>query len=193
MPEEHKDAPDGAERAGDGRSRATGDPVQQVMAQAALLWAGVTEYARATLDGAGLAARNVGVRLVAWAVVGLLGTSFVILTVVYAVRGTAGGITILVGDRRWLGELITGAGGLVLFGTGSILGLRWRNARAHRRRAQAYAARQQELRVRYPPSNGAVDDSRAGSAADTPPQGGRQGGNPPGSGTDGPVRRGPVL
>lgn len=113
----------------------------------------IGEYASyflsAKLDGIKVSIRNLGIMAVL-GVVGLIaGGAFVCTLVVMLLRGIAYGLGDLMGDKWWLGELITAVLFLALMGIGVMVGMKKLTKSSRERTAKKYAARQQTERVRF--------------------------------------------
>ena len=125
------------------------DPLSQLAGQFAELKAYVWQRWAVRLDRVSLSFR----RLLIAAAVGLLGlvalTTGLIVAVVMLLDGAAGGISELWDGRRWLANIIVGAGALLL--TAILFAMGYAGvARASNKRARAkYERRQSEQRRRF--------------------------------------------
>lgn len=126
-----------------------GDPLSQLAGQFAELKAYAWQRLAVRLDRLSLSFR----RLLIAAAVGALGlvalTTGLIVAVVMLLDGAAGGIAELLNGRRWLANIIVGAGALVLTAIFFSVGYA-AVARASNKRARAkYEHRQSEQRRRF--------------------------------------------
>jgi len=109
----------------------------------------VSYFLTAKVDGLKLTLRNVGI-MAGLGVVGLMALGgFVITLMVMLLRGIAYGLGDLMGDRWWLGELLTAVAFLALMGVGVMIGLKKIGKSSRERTAKKYAARQQQERVKF--------------------------------------------
>lgn len=109
----------------------------------------VSYFLTAKADAWKLTLRNLGI-MAALGMVGLLALGgFVITLMVMLLRGIAYGLGDLMGDKWWLGELVTALLFLTLMGIGVMIGLKKIGKSSRERTAKKYAARQQQERVRF--------------------------------------------
>ncbi len=125
------------------------DPLGEFVTRLAELGDYATHYAAARFDIAKVRLRNLLVGIAA-GLVGLVIAIGVVLTFfVYLLSGLAGGLSVALGDRPWLGTLLAGASGLALVaGSLMLLALRMRNAQ-RRAIVRKYEERKARQRRRY--------------------------------------------
>ena len=106
-------------------------------------------FLTAKWDGIKVSLRNVGI-MAALGVVGLMaGGAFIVTLVVMLLRGIAYGLGDLMGDKWWLGELITAVLFLSAIGVGVMIGMKKLTQSSRERTAKKYAARQQTERTQF--------------------------------------------
>jgi hypothetical protein len=135
-----------------------GDPLRELLGRLAALVSYVSHYAALKVDAAGVRVRN----LVLFILLGAIGV--VVLTIIvlsfwfYLLGGVAGGLSVAVGDRRWLGDLLAGGFGLVIvLGVLAAVAARVRNKK-RRERIRKHEERKARQRIRY--GAAAEDDGR---------------------------------
>jgi len=103
----------------------------------------------AKVDGIKVSLRNAGI-YAALGVLGLLaGGALIVTTVVLLLRGIAGGLGALFGQRLWLGEIVTAVLFLAILGVGTWFGLNRMTKASRERTVKKYASRQQQQRARF--------------------------------------------
>jgi hypothetical protein len=125
------------------------DPLYQLLNRLVALADYAGHFASAKLDGIRVRVRNIAIAAFAGLVGLIVAIAVVITFCVYLLSGMAGGLSIAVGNRPWLGNLLTGASGLGLIALGiCIVALRVR-ASQRRARVRKYEKRKARQRVRY--------------------------------------------
>ncbi len=106
-------------------------------------------YLQARLDIVKLGVWKVVVAAAVGAIGLLVAGAFAVTCIVLLLDGCARGLSILFGDRYWLGYLVAGAAGLVLLGI--VGGLTLRSLRESRRRAgeRKYDERRRAQRIKF--------------------------------------------
>jgi hypothetical protein len=120
---------------------APADPLRQILRNLDDLGASVRYLAEVELD----LIRARGRRLVLWAAAAMAGLALALAVVgtsaALMVIGTADGVTLLVGNRAWLGYLVTGLAGLCAAGAALAVPVLRRRSRRLRKRKRRYESR----------------------------------------------------
>ena len=106
-------------------------------------------YVAARTDAIKASVRNAGL-YAALGVIGLFaGGALVVTAVVLLLRGIAGGLAVLFGNRLWLGELVTAILFLALIGGGAWFMLGRLTKASRERTVKKYVSRQQQQRAKF--------------------------------------------
>jgi len=106
-------------------------------------------FVAAKIDAIKLAIRNAGI-MAALGIVGLIAVAAVVSTaIVLLLVGIAGAWGALLGDRVWLGDLITAVLVLAVLGIGVMVGLKMLNRSFRAKTVEKYEQRKRQERARY--------------------------------------------
>jgi hypothetical protein len=109
----------------------------------------VSYYLTAKIDGLKATGRNIVIYVALGVMGAFAGAAAIVTLVVLTLVGIAHGIGDMLGDRWWLGDLITGILFLSVMGVGVVFGIKKLTGSSRERTVKKYAARQQQERVQY--------------------------------------------
>ena len=125
------------------------EALDQLLTQAAELYAYTVHFVSAKADGIKLSARQV----VVWAVLGMLmlitATSVIVTAIVLLLTGLAGALAVVVESELWLGKVIVGFLLLVIIAVGTLIGVRMQQRTSRHKKVQQYAERQLQQRTAF--------------------------------------------
>jgi len=125
------------------------DPASGILSGLGALGEYIAHLAAAKADLARVRARNLGVAIAAGAVGAVIALTMILSFWFYFLGGAAGGLSVAVGNRAWLGNLLAGGMGLAIAAVVALL-LATRMRRSQRRaRIRKYEERKAKQRVRF--------------------------------------------
>jgi membrane protein implicated in regulation of membrane protease activity len=125
------------------------EALDQLLAQAAELYAYAMHFVTAKTDGIKLSVRQV----VVWTVLGILlliaATSVIVTAVVLLLTGLAGALAVAFDSELWLGRVAIGFLLLVIIALGTLIGVRMQQRTSRHKKVQQYAERQLQQRTTF--------------------------------------------
>jgi hypothetical protein len=125
------------------------EALRRLQQQVGELQAYLAHFVSAKVDSVLLSARQIALWIVL-GVVGLIALGGLLVTaIVLLLVGAAAGLALLFGGQLWLGQMVVGAGVLVLFALALLIGMRTWQRRWRQQKVQQYDERQLQQRTAF--------------------------------------------